>query len=381
MYQRYGGGNMDEGWTRLMFEQFNVPFKSLMDAELKKGDLNASYDVIVLPADSVAAMTGERPQEGGGGGAAAAAAPARRGQDITPAEYRSGFGADGVKALQGFVQKGGTLVTFGQAGDLPIQRFGLPLRNVVAGLPSKEFWAPGSTLRVRFDTRHSLAYGMPAEGLALFLAGSQAYEVTSTETSQDVEIFSTYVERDILQSGWLLGEQVIAKKAAAVAVKYGSGRVVLIGFRPQHRDQTHGTFKLVFNALLSAPAGRRVAHVSSGRRGGSSLLSGKTVRSLVADRRQRDRRVPRGGRGRGRRRARREPKRIATAPSVAGSNGCTPNSRPRIQRVDQHRGSPRRARSRRRIRAPCARTIRSSCAGRAPSATRTPNSGRRCATV
>ena len=64
------------------------------------------------------------------------------------------------------------------------------------------------------------------------------------------------VERDILQSGWLLGEQVIAKKAAAVAVRHGEGRVVLIGFRPQHRDQTHGTFKLVFNALLNVPRDR-----------------------------------------------------------------------------------------------------------------------------
>ena len=45
MYQRYGGGNMDEGWSRLMFEQFNMPVKPLMDAEIRKGDLNASYDV------------------------------------------------------------------------------------------------------------------------------------------------------------------------------------------------------------------------------------------------------------------------------------------------------------------------------------------------
>jgi glutamine amidotransferase-like uncharacterized protein len=82
------------------------------------------------------------------------------------------------------------------------------------------------------------------------MAGGQVYEVTSTDRSQDVEIFSTYADRDILQSGWLLGEQVIAKKAAAVTVKHGAGKVVLIGFRPQHRDQTHGTFKLVFNALL-----------------------------------------------------------------------------------------------------------------------------------
>jgi hypothetical protein len=209
-------------------------------------------------------MTGERPaggqggQGGGGGGGGFGG-----GQDNTPPEYRSGFGADGVKALDAFVQKGGTLLTFAQAGDLPIQRFGLPLRNVVAGLPSKEFWSPGSTLRVRFDNLNPLAYGMPAEGLALFMAGSQVYEVTSTDRSQDVEILSTYVERDLLQSGWLLGEAVIAKKAAAVAVNHGAGRVVLIGFRPQHRDQTHGTFKLVFNALLNGPSAGRPATTTS----------------------------------------------------------------------------------------------------------------------
>ena len=101
---------------------------------------------------------------------------------------------------------------------------------------------------------------MPAEGLALFMAGGQVYEVTSTDSSQDVEIIATYVERDILQSGWLLGEQVIAKKAAAVTVKHGAGKVVLIGFRPQHRDQTHGTFKLVFNALLNGPSHGAAGH-------------------------------------------------------------------------------------------------------------------------
>jgi hypothetical protein len=252
MYQRYGGGNMDEGWTRLMFEQFNVPFKSLMDAELKAGGLESKFDTIVLPADAVAAMTGERPAGGAGqGGGPGGGAPP---QDNTPDEFKSGFGAEGVKALQSFVQAGGTLLTFAQAGDLPIQRFGLPLRNVVANVPSKEFWSPGSTLKVKFVNRHPLMYGMPAEGLALFMAGGQVYEVTSFDRSQDVEILSTYIERDILQSGWLLGEQVIAKKAAAVSVKHGKGKVVLIGFRPQHRDQTHGTFKMVFNALLSGPA-------------------------------------------------------------------------------------------------------------------------------
>jgi hypothetical protein len=194
-------------------------------------------------------MIGEEPPAAAGG--------ARQGGDgtsqrTTPPEYRSGFGADGVKALHAFVEAGGTLLTFGQAGDLPLQRFGLPLRNAVAGLSSKEFWAPGSTLRVRYANDHPLAYGMPKEGLALFMPGSQVYEVTSTDRSQDVAILATYVDRDLLQSGWLLGEQVIARQAAAVVVTQGKGRVVLIGFRPQNRAQTHGTFKLVFNALLKA---------------------------------------------------------------------------------------------------------------------------------
>ena len=68
MYQHYGGGNPDEGWSRLMFEQFSIPVKTLMDAEIKKGDLNASYDVIILPADSANAMTGEPAGAGAAGG-------------------------------------------------------------------------------------------------------------------------------------------------------------------------------------------------------------------------------------------------------------------------------------------------------------------------
>jgi hypothetical protein len=194
-------------------------------------------------------MTGERPAGGGGGGGEGFGGP-----DNSPAEFKSGFGADGVKALQSFVQNGGTLLTFAQAGDLAIQRFGLPLRNAVAGLKPKEFWSPGSTLRVNFANTNPLVWGMPSSGYALFLAGSQAYDIVGMEKSQDVEVLSTYIDRDILQSGWLLGEEVIAKKAAAVAVKYGKGKVVLLGFRAQHRDQTHGTFKFVFNALLNGPA-------------------------------------------------------------------------------------------------------------------------------
>ena len=216
-----------------------------MDAELKAGNLNAKYDVIILPSDSVATLTGERPAGGGGrGGGEGGGGP------LPPPEYRSGFAREGVEALRAFVEKGGTLVTFGGAGSLPIERFGIPIRNVLVGKNSKEFWCPGSTLQATFATTNPLAYGMPAQGLVTFLADSQVYETIPTDHSERIEIISRYVERDVLQSGWLLGEEHLAKKAAAVSVQLGQGRVVLIGFRPQHRAQTHGTYKIVFNTLI-----------------------------------------------------------------------------------------------------------------------------------
>ena len=245
MYQRYYGGNMDEGWTRWLLEDFSFPYTTLMDAEIKGRELYDDYDVIILPADGVARMTGEQREEGGAGG----------GDPTYPEEYRSGFGQEGVDALEAFVENGGTLVTFAEAGALPIEKFGLPVRNVREGLPSTEFWSPGSTLRVNIDNTNPLAYGMPDQGLATFLGNNHVYEIVATPQNERADRIVTFVDRDILQSGWLLGEEVIRNKAAMVSVEHGQGQVVLIGFRTQHRAQTHGTFKLLFNALVGGPDG------------------------------------------------------------------------------------------------------------------------------
>ena len=59
-----------------------------------------------------------------------------------------------------------------------------------------------------------------------------------------------YEDRDLLESGWLVGEENLARRAAVVSAKMGQGRVVLIGFPAQHRAQTHATYKILFNALV-----------------------------------------------------------------------------------------------------------------------------------
>jgi hypothetical protein len=248
MYKRYYGGNMDEGWTSWVLEQFGFPYKSVFDAEIKAGKLNDTYDVIILPNDSTGMMSGERVTPFGGGQ-----------PPVYPEEYRSGLGKEGAEALKAFVEKGGTIVTMGEAGAYAIEKFGLPVRNVLAGEKTTDFWCPGSTLRVKFDTAHPLAYGMPSQGLAVFLAGSQVYEVLRSDRNERVETIATFVDREVLQSGWLIGEAKIAKKAAMVSVSLGQGKVVLIGFRPQHRAQAHGTFKLLFDSLVSVPAATTTA--------------------------------------------------------------------------------------------------------------------------
>ncbi len=225
-------GSMDEGWTRYVFDTFSVPYTSLRDAEVRAGNLRAKYDVIVLPSMRLREIV-----EG-------------RARGTAPAEITGGVGDAGAANLKKFVEEGGTLVAWDDSTEFAIQRFGLPVRNVLEGLKSSEFYCPGSILRVDLDAAHPLARGLSPSADVYFVNGA-AFEVTDSKRAR---VVARYAERkeDVLRSGWLLGAQHIAGRAAAVEAEVGRGRVVLYGFRPQHRAQTWGTFPFVFNALERA---------------------------------------------------------------------------------------------------------------------------------
>ena len=213
------------------------PYTSLMDAEIKKGSLNKTHDVIILPHDSTGMIMGEIPPR------------YRRYISAVPPEYRSGIGKEGVAALKEFVEKGGTLVTLGEACSFAIEKFGMSIRNILEDLNSKEFFCPGSTLKVKFDNSHPLSYGMPSEGFVVFYS-SPAFEIIPGQDNERYETVVRYQDKDILQSGWLIGEEHLSNKPAMIIDKHGKGKVILIGFRTQNRCQTHCTFKLLFNALM-----------------------------------------------------------------------------------------------------------------------------------
>jgi hypothetical protein len=269
MYQRYRGGNMDEGWTRWIFEQWGFPYSQVYDAEIRKGNLNANYDVFIFADDQTATITGLAGAAAGGGrDMARAGVP-----DTTPPEYRSGIGTEGVAAIRDFVQKGGTLVTLGGATDFAITQLGLPVRNVVAGLDTREFFCPGSTLRVKIDTADPLAWGMPADALVLFHY-SPVFGIVPTDFNDRHRVIVRYADRNVERSGWLNGERYIAGKTAMASIRYGNGRVVLVGFRTQNRAQTHGTYKLLFNALVTPPPAAAPAR-PAGRTDARGIGSGR----------------------------------------------------------------------------------------------------------
>ena len=243
MYQRYWGGNMDEGWTRFVLEQFEFPYTTLMDDDIKKGGLKKKYDAIILPNDPEAMITGVDIEKWWDKHYPWWPLP------TFPPEYRSGIGEEGVEALKEFVEQGGTLICFDGASELAINRFKLKMRNVLEDVDAKEFFCPGSTLHACFDNCHPAAHGMPEDSL-IFFWNSQAFEILPSADNDKYEVVAIYPEREILKSGWLIGEEKIKRKAAMVVARYGEGKIALIGFRPQHRAQTHGTFKLVFNSLL-----------------------------------------------------------------------------------------------------------------------------------
>jgi hypothetical protein len=223
--------NEDEGWTRWLLEQHEFRFKTISDAEIRAGRLKREYDAIILPSSSTAQLLYGNPA------------------DSLPPEYVGGLGEPGIAALKSFVDAGGTLICLDQACALPIGELKLPIRDIAREASADDFFCPGSIVTLDLDPLQAETYGMKPQ-TAAFFASSSAYEIGEGATG--VRVDARYGAQDLLISGWLEGERVIAGRPAVVEVKAGAGRVVLLGFPVQHRAQTHATFRLLFNAIFMA---------------------------------------------------------------------------------------------------------------------------------
>jgi hypothetical protein len=240
-------GAMDEGWTRWVLEQYGFEYVTLRPLDFTS-PLTGKVDAVILADDARLPIEGApagRPSTGSGQVAG--------GRQVRP-EYADRLSAADLAAFELFVRGGGTLICVNSASNFAIQQFKLPVKNVATGLRTDEFFLHGTIVEVTADPSHQIMAGM-AEKSAVFADSSPVFE---TQEGFRGRLLARYQESGSpLLSGYLIGEKVLNGKAAALEVQVDSGRVILLGFRPAWRGQPFGTFKVLFNAALSAgmPAG------------------------------------------------------------------------------------------------------------------------------
>ncbi|HET6169180.1 MAG TPA: hypothetical protein VFE01_03320, partial [Terracidiphilus sp.] len=162
-------------------------------------------------------------------------------------QYVGGIGQDGLDNLRQFVRAGGTLVALNKAASALIPLLSLPVENVVEGVKSDKFFCSGALLRV--NTEHAelpVNFGEPDSPVVMYQSGPVFEPLPGFHGA----VLARYSKQtDPLESGLLLHPEAIEGKAAAVELEYGSGRIVLFGFKPQFRGESHATYKYLFNEL------------------------------------------------------------------------------------------------------------------------------------
>jgi len=255
---------MDEGWTRFLFDQFEFPFTNVQDPEMRAGHLERNFDVLVI-----ASMSTDQIVDGLKIG-------------TVPPQYAGGITADGVRNIRSFVESGGTLVLLNHATLFALDRLAIPITNVLKefSVPGRreggeatavEFACPGSVLRMEFDPKHPVAFGMPEKAPGMFIQ-SPAFRFNPTFGEKGPVTIAKYPADDILMSGYLKGDKYLKNAVAAADVPLGKGRVILLGFGVEQRGQPHGTFKLLFNSLYY---GASTATAEAKPAGGTSAKAGK----------------------------------------------------------------------------------------------------------
>jgi len=257
--------SMDEGWTRYIFDKNGIPYTRLVDAEIRKGNLNDKYDVIVIPDNNARAITTGRggfgegmggepgapaPQASGaatpgarGGRGAQAPGGGSRGPQVPP-EFTGGLGEEGVASLKAFTENGGTIVTLNKASQVYAEKNSEPVSDAQASFDRRAFYIPGSILQLSVDNTNPIAFGSTPT-VPIFYENGPVFHVSGDAVS--VASFTT--DKPLL-SGWIQGGELLKGTSAIAVEPEGKGRLVLFGFRPQYRAISEVTYKFLFNAML-----------------------------------------------------------------------------------------------------------------------------------
>jgi hypothetical protein len=225
------GGAIDAGWTRWVLEQHGFRYQRVRPPALQRDDALVGFDVVVIPD-----MTASLLLRGATGG------------HVRP-EHRGGLGEAGVATLKRFVQRGGTVVTLGDSSEFAVDHLDVPVAVAVRTDQPDATFVAGSLLSGVVEVTHPIAAGMPAR-IAVMNVMNPAF--TPARGGEHLRPLVRYQGEPLALSGYVRGAARLTDTLAAFDAPIGRGRVVVLGFRPQHRAQTWATFKLLFGAIFVA---------------------------------------------------------------------------------------------------------------------------------
>ena len=257
------GGSMPSGWVRWLMEQYHFQADVIYPKSIDAGKLRDKYDVIVFVTRAIPAITKEPVDEWEG-------SRKEPKPEETPAQYQNTLGKitpeKSIPELKKFMEAGGKIVTIGTSTNLAYH-LGLPVKNALTeiangqerNLPNDKYYVPGSLLRVRLDSTQSATWGM-REKTDVYFENSPVFKLAPEAIVQGkVKPLAWFTDENPLRSGWAWGQSYLKGGVVAFEAPIGNGKLVAFGPEITFRAQSQGTFKLLFNELISTDELRKIS--------------------------------------------------------------------------------------------------------------------------
>jgi hypothetical protein len=215
----------DAGWARFVLDTYGVKYATLNSSEIENLDIKTRFDVIVLPNTDASILKDGKYK--------------RNDQVIPtdyPPEYSKGMGAKGVENIMKFISDGGIAISWEGSTDLfegtlsikqanTSEEFRLPYRNIGDNLAKSGVKCPGSLVKLKLNSS-PITWGLSNE-IGIFYRGKPAFITNIPNLDMDRRIVGYFGDENLLLSGYLKGEELLAKKSAIVWMQKGKGQIVL----------------------------------------------------------------------------------------------------------------------------------------------------------
>lgn len=241
--------DMDGGWTRYIFDTYNISYDAFRPEDLREDDLLDDYDVVIFTDENKSVLLSGKYERNG-----------RVTIPRYPPEYTKGMGSEGHESILSFIDNGGKVIAWRGSTELftgalsftkddEKQEFQLPFRDISSNLAQEGLYVPGSFLKTKIRKDHPVTLGMP-DKTGVFHRGSPVFSTSIPYFDMDRRVIASFTEDEILMSGYAEEEDLLSENPAAIWLSKGEGQMVFFTFNPQFRASTPATYKMLFNSVL-----------------------------------------------------------------------------------------------------------------------------------